>query len=105
MTSSRLGYQKPVILRRELPNLHTGDSARNDESLDLAGALENCVDLRVAVPTFNGIVANVAVPAKDLNRLFSDLHRRLTGEEFGHRTLAARERLSRRGHPTRAPDQ
>jgi len=43
-------------LRRELPNLHTGDSPRNDESLDLAGALENRVDpVGATISTGHGI--------------------------------------------------
>lgn len=36
--------QEPVILRRGLPNVHAGDGARNDETLDLRSPFKDRVD-------------------------------------------------------------
>src|SRR5687767_11899533 len=42
------------------------DGARDDEPLDLRRALEDRVDLRVAVPALDRVLAGVAVAAEDL---------------------------------------
>src|ERR1035441_9702043 len=60
---------------------------------------------RVLFRSLHGIVAHVAVPAEDLDRLFGDSDSRLTGEELGHRALATGEGLVGRAHPTGAPNE
>src|SRR3989442_2051211 len=84
---------------RRLLDVHARDGARHDQPLDLAGALEDRVDLAVAVPTLDRVFADVAVAAKDLNRLLCHPHRGLTREQLRHRALTVLEGLARAGHP------
>ncbi len=51
-----------------LLDVHPRDRARDHELLDLGGALEDVVDLGVAVPALDGELARVAVAAEDLDR-------------------------------------
>src|SRR3954451_13549716 len=73
-------------------DLVAGDGPADDEALDLAGALEDRVDLGVAVPALDRVLAGVAVAAEDLDGLLGDPDRGLTGVELGHRALAVLER-------------
>src|SRR5947209_2844394 len=88
-----------------LRDVHTADAAGDDKALDLRGALEDRVDLRVAVPAFDGILADVAVAAEDLDGLLGDPHGSLAGEELGHGALAALELLGVAAHPACPPNQ
>src|SRR5436190_13455744 len=81
------------------PDLHARDRARDDEPLDLRRALEDRVDLRVAVPALDGVLAGVAVAAKDLHRALGRPDRDLAGLELAHRALCGGERLARPAHP------
>src|SRR5579864_9568319 len=40
----------PCVVRVLLRDVHPRDGSRDDEPLNLRGALKNCVDLRVAMP-------------------------------------------------------
>ena len=75
------------------------------EPLDLRGAFEDRVDLRVAVPLLDGVILHVARAAEDLDRLFGDLHRGLARVQLRHRALARFEVLAGRRHPARAPHE
>src|SRR5436853_3207824 len=86
-------------------DLHAGDGPADDQPLDLAGAFEDGVDLRVAVPALDGVLAHVAVAAEDLDGILGDAHRRLTRLELAHRAFAVLELLARAGHPRRAPNE
>src|SRR5215211_9496323 len=84
-------------------NVHPRGGAGDDEALDFGGALEERVDLRVAVPLFDREVADVAVATEDLNGLLGDPHRDLARLELAHRAFAVLEPLLRRAHPRRPP--
>src|SRR5688500_13148924 len=58
--SSRFG-------RLRLLDVDARDGAADDEPLDLRGALEDRVDLRVAVPPLDGVLPHVAVATEDLD--------------------------------------
>src|SRR5687768_15103476 len=90
---------------RSLTDLAPGNGARDDEPLDLRGALEDRVDLRVAVPALDGVLARVAVAAEDLDRALGGPDRDLPGLELGHRALGVLEGLAVAGHPGGAPDE
>src|SRR6266540_3573266 len=79
--------------------------ARDDQALDLARALEQGVDLGVAVPFLDREVADVAVAAADLDRLLGDLDRHLAGLELGHRAFGPGELAAVAALPQRLPDQ
>src|SRR5882762_3461364 len=82
-----------------------GQRPRDDDSLDLARAFEQRVDLGVAVPLLDRKVANVAVAAADLDCLLRDLDRDLPGLQLGHRALGLLELAAVAAFPQRAPDQ
>src|SRR6266540_6893162 len=63
------------------------DLPRNDEPLDLARALVDLRDLRVAVVALDGKLLRVAVPAEDLHRFGRLPPRDLGREELRLRTL------------------
>jgi hypothetical protein len=73
-SSVGLAERKP---RRQSLDTQARYRPRDDELLDLAGALEDRVDLGVAVPALYWVLAGVAVAAEDLNRFFGDSHRGL----------------------------
>src|SRR4029453_7140915 len=70
-----------------LLDAEAGDGPADDELLDLLGALEDVVDLGVAVHALDGVLAGVAVAAQDLDGPLGDPHRRATGLELRHRAL------------------
>src|SRR6185436_12908571 len=86
-------------------NLDAGDRPRDHEPLDLRGALEDRVDLRVAVHALDRVLARVAVAAEDLDRALRGPHRDLAGLELRHRALGGGERLPGASHPRGPPDQ
>src|SRR5712691_11796132 len=84
--------------------LVVGDRSRDDEPLDLARALEEGVDLGVAVPLLDREVPYVAVAAADLDRLLGDLDRDLTGLQLRHRALGLLALTTAAALPQRPPD-
>src|SRR3989454_12574947 len=88
-----------------IATLIAGERSRDDEPLDLARALEQGVDLGVAVPLLDREVADVAVPAADLDRLLGDLDRDLAGLQLCHRALGLLELAAVPPFPQRPPDQ
>src|SRR4051812_1765839 len=86
-------------------NVHARDASGDDEALDLGRAFEDRVDLRVAVPALDRVLAHVAVAAEDLDGLVGDLHRGLTRLELAHGTFAVLERLAVRAHPRGSPHE
>src|SRR6185437_17181514 len=82
-----------------------GQRPRDDQALDLARALEQGVDLGVAVPLLDREVADVAVAAADLDRLLGDLDRDLAGLQLGHRALGLLELAAIAALPQRPPDE
>src|SRR5467141_1130623 len=85
--------------------LVVGKGSRNDQSLDLARAFEQGVDLGVSMPLLDGEVPDVAVTAADLDRLLGDLDRNLAGLQLRHRALGLLELSAAAALPQRAPDQ
>src|SRR4026207_1328284 len=86
-------YQtRPGFLGTRLGEMVTGEGARDDQALDLTGALEDGVDLGVAVPALDWMIADVARAAEDLDRLLGDRDGDLTGLELRRRALARLER-------------
>ena len=95
----------PVKSGRSLADRRARDRARDDEPLDLRGALEDRVDLGVARPALDGVLAGEAVAAEDLHGLAGDLDRGLGGHQLRHRALGRVERLALAGHPRRPVHQ
>src|ERR671933_2282513 len=83
MRVSRTGSSRA----RGLTLLRSEDVARDHEPLDLARALVDLGDLRVAVVALGGELLRVAVAAEDLDRLAGPLARDPAGEELGLRAL------------------
>src|SRR5258708_2419290 len=79
------------------------DRACDDSALDLAGALEQRVDLGVAMPALDRQLADVAPASADADRLVGHPVGDLAGLELGHRTLRLVELLRVASHPRRAP--
>src|SRR6476469_2487309 len=86
-------------------NLDAADGARDDQALDLRGALEDRVDLGVAVPALDGELARVAVAAEDVHGALGGPERDLARLELAHRALGVLERDRVAPHPRRAPDE
>src|SRR5690242_19403635 len=61
--------------------------ARDDQALDLRGALVELHDLRVAHELLDLVLLDEAVAAEDLHRVGGDLHRGVGGEALGVRGL------------------
>src|SRR3954452_5965478 len=74
-----------------LPDLAPRDRPRDHEPLNLRGALEDRVDLRVPVPALDRELARVAVAAEDVHRALGGPHRVLAGLELAHRALGGLE--------------
>ena len=79
--------RQAMVQRRRLVDQRAADH----HALDLARALEDRVELRVAVPLLDRQVAHVAVAAADLDRLLGGPHRDLGRLELRHRALAVVE--------------
>src|SRR5258708_15146982 len=79
------------------------DGAGDDPALDLPGALEDGVDLGVAVPALHRKVADVTPAAEDADRLVGGPVADLARLELGHRSLRAVEGRAGPTHPRRAP--
>src|SRR5207245_171225 len=89
----------------QLLYVHPADRTRDHELLDLGRALEDVVDLRVAVPALDRELPRVAVAAEDLDRALGHPHGHLARLELAHRALGALERDLVAAHPGRAPDE
>src|ERR1700694_1233454 len=70
-----------------LLDVHPADRPRDHQLLDLGGALEDVVDLGVAGPGVDRVLARVAVAAEDLDRTLGDPHGHLARLELAHRPL------------------
>src|SRR5260370_31147183 len=79
-----------------------GNRSRDHEPLNLGGPLPDLVDLGVAHPFLDGILADVAVPAENLNGVDRDLHRHVGGKRLRHAAIGAREEHIVLRHPARA---
>src|SRR4051812_35385635 len=90
---------------RRSADLHPADRARDHEPLDLRGALEDRVDLRVAVHALDGILARVAVAAEDLDRTLRGPDGHLARLQLRHRALGVVEGLAGAAHPRGAPHE
>src|SRR2546428_6020377 len=86
-------------------NLQARDSAGDHQLLDLLGALEEVVDLGVAVPALDREVADVAVAAEDLNGPLGDPDRRPARLELAHRAFGVLETVAVAGEPQRPVDE
>src|SRR5262249_12983640 len=86
-------------------DVDTRDRAGHDKALDLAGALEDRVDLGVAVPALDRVLAQEARAAEDLYGLLGDGHRDLASLQLAHGALAAAERAVVAPRPGGPPDQ
>src|SRR5476651_1059377 len=81
-----------------------GEVARDEEPLDLARALVDLRDARVAIVALDGIVVQVAVAAMDLDRLGAHPLGKLGGIELGLRRFRkARDALG--AHAGRMQDE
>src|SRR5581483_6185828 len=83
----------------ELANMQARDGARDHQLLDLLGALEEVVDLGVAVPALDGEVADVAVAAEDLDGPLGDPDRGAAGLELAHRAFGVLVAVAVAGQP------
>src|SRR5690348_16887129 len=81
------------------------DCACDHLALELRPSFEDRVELRVAVPPLDRVLAHVAVAAEDLDGLRGDAHCGLAGLELAHRALAVLERLAGGAHPRRPPHE
>src|SRR2546423_13724032 len=91
--------QRAGARSRPLLDVHAGDGAGDDQSLDLRGALEDRPDLGVAVHPLNRELARVAVAAQDLNRALGRPDGDLAGLQLRHRALRSLEVLASLAHP------
>src|SRR4051794_11107162 len=78
---------------------------RDDDALDLVGALVDLGDLGVAHVALDRILLDVAVAAEDLDGLDGDAHRVVGGEELGHRAVLGQRGLAAVGHRARLVEQ
>src|SRR3954469_8814550 len=88
-----------------LGDVPSADGAGDDELLDLLGALEDVVDLRVAVHALHRVLAGVAGATEDLDGPLGGPHRDAAGLELGHRALAGLERHTVATHPRGTPHE
>src|SRR3954452_4779321 len=105
-------YPQPrVSVNRSWPksngsaDVQARDCPRDDKLLDLGRALEDVVDLRVAVHPLDGELARVAVAAEDLHGALGGPHGDLAGLELAHRALGVLELVAVAAHPRGAPDE
>src|SRR5690606_27785504 len=64
----------PTDSPRWLFDAHARDRPADNQLLDLLGALEDVVDLGVAMEPLDGVLAHIAVSTEDLDRPFGDPH-------------------------------
>src|SRR3954451_17087563 len=102
--ASRSGSGTAVMYVCSSGDLHAGDRPADDQPLDLAGPLEDRVDLGVAVPALDGVLPRVAVAAADLDRVLGDAHGDLRGLVLAHRAFAVLV-AAVAGQPGGPPDQ
>src|SRR6476469_7307561 len=80
-TTSRPSATAPLL------DVVPGDRPGDDQPLDLRGALEDRVDLRVAVHALHRELARVTVAAEDLDRPLGRPDGDLAGLQLRHRAL------------------
>src|SRR6266568_3315030 len=76
---------EPATLRR--PGSAPGDLARDQQALDVTGALVDLAHPHVAVDPLDRKIGEIAIAAMDLDRVRGDPLGHLGGEQFGHRRL------------------
>src|SRR6266498_85744 len=86
-------------------NPRPGDRPGDHEALDLGRALEDRVDLRVAMHPLDRVLARVSVAAEDLHRPLRRPDGHLAGLQLGHRSLGVLEVLAGAPHPGGPPDE
>src|SRR5581483_5010866 len=94
-----------VRQRGKSANVQAGDGPADHQLLDLLGALEDVVDLGVAVPALDGEVADVAVAAEDLDGPLGDPDRGTAGLQLAHRSFGVLVAVAVAGQPQRPPDE
>src|SRR5690349_136359 len=75
--------------------------ARDHQPLDLAGPFANGAEFYITVELFHRVILQEAVAAVNLHRLVGYTHRRLRGEQLGHRRFLVHV-LAAVLHPRRA---
>src|SRR5881398_578476 len=90
---------------RESANVQARDRPADDQLLDLLGALEEVVDLGVAVPALDGEVADVAVAAEDLDGPLGDPDGGAAGLELAHRAFGVLVAVAVAGQPQGPVDE
>src|SRR4051794_1408419 len=88
-----------------LADVHPRDGPGDHQLLDLGRALEDVVDLRVAVHPLDRELARVAVAAEDLHGPLGGPDGDLAGLELAHRALGVLELVAVAAHPRGAPDE
>src|SRR5947209_18055405 len=91
MTLARFANSRLDILAHQRTPV-TGDRARDDQPLDLGGAFPDLVDLCVAHPLLDRILADVTVASQHLDGVERDLHRHVCRECLGHAALGPLEK-------------
>src|SRR4051795_119437 len=83
--AQRSGAVRGVSAARQAPQsvLREKDLLRNNEALNLRGALVDLEELGVAHQLLDRILLDVAVPAEDLHCVGRHLHRHVGGEALG----------------------
>src|SRR5712691_9584837 len=97
-------YTRPLPTAPERSQSPPCEFASNHQPLDLGRAFPDLIDLGIAVPFFDGEVADVAVAAQDLDGVVGDAHGHVAGFELGHARLAG-EGPTLGGGPGGSPDQ
>src|SRR6266542_6372974 len=98
----RLATASPATPRLELLLRRVEEVAGDHELLDLRGALVDLRDLRVPEIPLDLVLLDEAVATVHLDGVGRDPHRRLRGEELGHRRRGP-ERRARVLEPRRPP--
>src|SRR3954468_16722911 len=104
-TRNRGGASRACPKRDGSADVHARDRPRDDQLLDLGRALEDVVDLRVAVHPLDRELAGVAVAAEDLHGPLGGPDGDLAGLELAHRALGVLELVAVAAHPRSAPDE
>src|SRR6266571_4070600 len=76
---------EPATLRR--PGSAPGDLARDQQALDVTGALVDLAHPHVAIDPLDREIGEVAIAAMDLDRVRDDTLGHLGSKQFGHRRL------------------
>src|SRR6476660_5558710 len=96
-----------ALLLSPFANLHMPfeEIARNDEPLNLVGAIEDTEDAHLTIPALDGQLAGIAHAAVYLKHAVHDAVRHIRAVEFRHRGLVAviLTTIGEPGRPQRDP--